>query len=464
MTMEIIRLSVSLALFAVIGWNILFWIIKRDRSFAFAEKCALSFILGIGAITVQMFIYSILRIRFSIASLLLPHVFITILNHFAYIRTAPTGETPLPAAMGSTFDKALICGIGFQVLHAFFKALIKPMDSFDSIGNFAFKSKMFFMQGHIPYELFLNRSIDIAHPDYPLLIPLSEAWVYMFLGNWNDLLVKAMFPLFFVSLLIILYFTLKRVAGKRLALISAFFLATIPHFLNYATIGYADFALTMFYASSFFYIFLWISFKRDNRYLLLATFLAFFAVWSKHEGVFFLLINLAILGLFTLMNIKKISAREFGGIMIFAVVTVSLTAAWFVYFHSVGFSNEFVNKETLHLSVVLKNLDRIPLVLYEYQKHVFGPKKWNISYLVFLLGLIFYFKTSLRSDFKYITLSILLAFAGYGFFYLITPLEIKYHLQTAGSRLLIHFLPITVFWISYLAKEILTAEGQVNKT
>jgi len=460
MTMEIIRLAVSLILAALIGWNILFWIIRRDRSFSLAEKCALSFILGIGVLSAQMFIYSLLRIRFSIPSLLLPHLFITVINYFLFIRTAPAGSA-LPAPRNEAIDIALLGGIGFQVFHAFFKALIKPMDSFDSIGNFAFKSKMFFLEKYVPYELFLDRSIDIAHPDYPLLIPLSEAWVYMFLGRWNDLLVKALFPLFFVSLLVILYFALKRVIGKRLALISAFFLATIPHFLNYATIGYADFALTMFYTSSFFYIFLWISYKRENKYLILAGLLAVFAVWTKHEGVFFLLINMAIVTFFAILNWKRVNKSEWIGIAFFLIVPALLTLIWFVYFHSIGFSNEFVNKETLRLSVVLKNLNRVPLVLYEYQKHVFGPKKWNISYFVFLLGLIFYFKTSLRRDFKYITLSILLALAGYGFFYIITPLEIKYHLQTAGSRLLIHFLPIAIFWIGYLAKEISNAESDI---
>ena len=169
------------------------------------------------------------------------------------------------------------------------------MDSFDSIGNFAFKAKMFFMERSIPYELFLNKSIDIQHPDYPLFIPLSETWIYMFLGKWNDLMVKALFPMFFVALLIIFYFALKRVIGKRLALISAFFLATIPHFLNYATIGYADFALAMFYSASFLYLFLWISDRRENKYLFLAGCLSILAVWTKNEGIMLSSINIVIL-------------------------------------------------------------------------------------------------------------------------------------------------------------------------
>lgn len=460
--MEILKLIISLLLSTLVGWNILFWIIKRDRSFALLEKLALSYIIGLGILTMQMFLYSQAGLKFSIFTLLLPHLFIAIATYFYYIRTAPAGSSPAKAKSG-IFERVLIFGIGFQIFHAFFKALIKPMDSFDSIGNFAFKAKMFFTERYVPYELFLQRSIDIQHPDYPLLVPLSETWVYMFLGSWNDLLVKTLFPMFFVALLVIFYFALKRIIEKRLAFVSTFFLATIPHFLNYATIGYADFALTMFCATSFLYIFLWISQRRENKYLFLATPLAIFAVWAKHEGVFFLLINLTLLALFILLNRNQITKKELGGTGLFFSVTVALTIIWFVYFHMIGFSNEFVNRETLCLSHAIGNINRIPLVLYEYQKHIFGPKKWNISYLVFFLGLIFYFKTAFRSHFKYITLFVLLSLAGYGFFYLITPLEVRFHLQTAGSRLLIHFLPITVFWIGYLAKEILHGEADIHR-
>jgi len=172
------------------------------------------------------------------------------------------------------------------------------MDSFDSIGNFAFKAKLFFMEARVPYELFVNKSIDIQHPDYPLFIPLSETWVYMFLGKWNDLFVKALFPMFFAALLVIFYFALKRIIGKRFAFISTFFLATIPHFLNYATIGYADFALAMFYSVSFLYLFLWISYRRENKYLFLAALFSILAVWTKNEGIMLSLVNIAMLLLF----------------------------------------------------------------------------------------------------------------------------------------------------------------------
>lgn len=460
--MATIQLIVSFLVSIVIGWNILFWIIRRDRSFAVPEKIALSYIIGLGAITLQMLAYSLLKIKFSIGTMLLPWLFIICANFFILRKTPPTGKE-IAESKKSAFDIALLMGITFQVFYAFFKALVKPEDSFDAIGNFAFKAKMFFESGRIPFELFLNKNMDIQHGDYPLFIPLSQAWTYMFIGGWNDLLVKALFPMFFVALLIILYFTLRRITGNRLALVSAFFMATIPHFLNYATIGYADFALAMFYSISFFYLFLWIAYKRENKYLLLAAVLSILAIWAKNEGALLSLISISILLLFVILERKEMTANEMRGIAYFSIAVIAAGTLWFVFIHSVGLSNEFINKDTLKGSLVIKNLGRIPLILNDYQKHVFGPKKWNISLLVFFAGLILYFKTAFKGYTKYITLSILFAFLGYGVFYLITPLEIKYHLQTAGSRVLLHFLPVVVFWIGYMAKEITDAENNIYR-
>ena len=460
--MEIIRLIISFIVAVAVGWNILFYIIKRDLSFPLFEKLALSYIIGLGTLTLQMFLYSLLNIKFSIFSLLLPHIFAWLLTSFIFVKTRPTGKR-LQEVKNQSFDLILIGGILFQTFHAFFKALIKPMDSFDSIGNFAFKSKLFFMERYVPYELFLNKSIDIQHGDYPLFIPLSETWVYMFLGKWNDLLVKALFPMFFIALLVILYFTLKRIIGKRLALVSTFFLATIPHFLNYATIGYADFALAMFYSAGFFYLFLWIRERHENKYLSLACLFSLLALWTKQEGAMLSLINIAILIIFAILARRDITKKEIRSIFYFGFIIVAVCLVWFGYLNTLGLSHESVSEETFKLSRALGNLNRIPLILYEYQKHVFGPKKWNISLLLFFAGLIVYFRKAFKGHFKYITLSILMAFLGYSAVYLITPVEIHYYVRGTGSRVLIHFLPVVVFWLGYLAKEILDAEGNIYR-
>jgi hypothetical protein len=89
--------------------------------------------------------------------------------------------------------------ISFEVLYVFFRTLIKPMESYDSIAIYALKSKIFYLEKIIPPDFFRNFASFVPHIEYPLLIPLAEAGLYTFLGSLNDLLVKMIFPLYYAA-------------------------------------------------------------------------------------------------------------------------------------------------------------------------------------------------------------------------------------------------------------------------
>jgi len=128
----------------------------------------------------------------------------------------------------------------FEVLYVFFRALIRPMESYDSIAMYAFKSKIFYLAKMIPPDFFKSFSDFVPHIEYPLLIPLAETQFYAFLGYLNDLLVKIIFPLYYVALLAVSYSISKRFLNRRASLLFTFLLATIPQVTDFATNGYAD--------------------------------------------------------------------------------------------------------------------------------------------------------------------------------------------------------------------------------
>ena len=69
------------------------------------------------------------------------------------------------------------------------------------------KAKIIYLAGGINKSFFTDIAANFqgAHADYPLLIPLSEAWVYTFLGSFNDILAKAIFPCFYLSFIFVFY-------------------------------------------------------------------------------------------------------------------------------------------------------------------------------------------------------------------------------------------------------------------
>jgi len=92
--MDILRLVLSFIAATAVGWNILFWFVKRDISFSVLEKLALSYITGLGALTLQMFFYSLAGIKFSLFTLLLPHAALTVVTGFIFMNSMPTGSMP----------------------------------------------------------------------------------------------------------------------------------------------------------------------------------------------------------------------------------------------------------------------------------------------------------------------------------------------------------------------------------
>ncbi len=105
----------------------------------------------------------------------------------------------------------------------------------------------------------------------------------------------------------------------------------------------------------------------------------------------------------------------------------------------------------------LGNIDRIPRILYEFQKQFFGPKKWNILWVIFFTLFFFNLKRAFKGKILYITALLFLIMCAYGFAYLLIPLRpnepINWIIGSALSRLFIHFTPLAVYWIAVICRE-----------
>ncbi len=292
----------------------------------------------------------------------------------------------------------------------------------------------------------------MPHREYPLLIPLAETYFYTFLGSLNDLLVKIIFPLYYIALLTTFYFVSRRFLNRRESLFFTFLLATIPQITDFATNGYADIPFAFYCSISFFYLYLWLR-QNKNSILVLSFVFSVFAMWTKAEGLMFALINTAII-IICMVKEKRIRAIgiAYAAMSLFVVITYVL--AW----RTIGLAvnADFTGTQAPLISKIITGFKRIPAILYEYQIQFFGPKKWNIIWIVFITGFVLGFKKIFSKDILPVTLAILLVFSGYSIVYMLSsvPQGFGWHLSTSGSRLFIHFLPITVLWLALLFKEL----------
>jgi hypothetical protein len=105
------------------------------------------------------------------------------------------------------------------------RALTEPMWANDFIAIWGLKGKTIFGAVGYPERL---RSLEFAHPEYPLGLPLLYAGISFLTGRWDDHAMALIFPLFQIATLLVLFGWLRRrgvsaaVAGLAAATVAWF--------------------------------------------------------------------------------------------------------------------------------------------------------------------------------------------------------------------------------------------------
>jgi hypothetical protein len=415
------------------------------------EKLGLSCLFGFGAVTLQMFMMSLLGMRLTRSAILLPWVAVAAVNAIRFFRTPLKSPLRPPARVGSL---ALIALIALQTCYNFFRALIRPIEAYDAVAIYGLKAKMIYLSGGIGSGFFRSIALNFngAHADYPLLIPLSKAWAYIFMGSFNDILVKAIFPLFFMSFLFIFYAALKRITQKTFpSVFFTFALASIKQFSDYSTIALADLSLGVYFAISVFYAYFWFR-SRNMPFLTVSLISSVLCLWTKNEGSLLVLLVVFILLSYAVANAKSITKREIVPLSLYVLVIFAGFLSWGMFKSGISAVNENFNLSMVNFSNLTANLGKLPAILYEYQKQLFGFKKWNIVWILFIIVLFKEFRRAFSGDTKYVALIPFLFLLGYTFVYIFSAVEIDFFLRKTFSRFLLHILPITVFLIALLVK------------
>lgn len=447
-----IRLLLGFLVTIFAGYNILLMVFRKNlRELYNLEQIFISFALGIAFITLELFIYSSLRLEWSLINIVLPWLVLVVVNLFLSADKKAIEKRSFEKQKLNLLEKFLICIIALEIVYVFFRASCFPLSDYDGLAIWGIKAKSFYLKGTVFTDIFTEKVFLPAHPDYPLLLPLGEAWVYKTLGEFNDYLVKALFPIYFIGTLAVFYSCLIRLFKRKAALLFTFFLATVSQFRNFGFTSYAEIVLVFYFTASFLYLFLWMK-KENFSYLILSALLAFSGIWTKNEGSMLFLVNLIVLAI--MLIDKKINlSKKIIYFLTYSLIVVLLFSPWIIFKSSNGLSNDVINKDTMKISVAFKNLNRILPILNEYQKHVFGPKKWNIIWILVILIFILKFKNIFKDDQKYFTYAVIFCFLGYALVYIITPQNLGWHLSTSGSRIILHFLPISLFWAALCTRK-----------
>ena len=450
--MEILKLLSAILATALIGYSVLQSILKGRGGYSFSEKAALSFGLGMGLVAFEMILFSILGWGFNLAFLVLCWLPFFIYALYITVRQAGSDsedKTGSSAFKGSRVYKIIFFIMGLQIVSVFLRALSKPLESYDGIINFGIKAKIFLASNAVPLISQAFEGIGRGHMDYPILIPLAETWIYKFIGAYNDQLVKIIFPLVFVAFIVTFYHATRRFYNRRYALLFSFFLCTVPQVANYATIGYADLTFTFFVTMSFISLFRYFT-EEDTSCLILSSLLSGFGFLTKNEGISFAFANLVIIAIFILrQKVRGSQIKRFA--VYYAIPLVIVTAGWVFIKGKLGVENTDIDITALTIKRLGENFSYIPFALNKFQQEVFGPKKWNILWVLVLAGIVLRHRRFREFPGKLIGVFMLVnVFVYFTANMIYLGGNLYFHINTTLSRFMIHFSGAATFMIAYL--------------
>ncbi|MBS1787365.1 MAG: hypothetical protein JST85_06575 [Acidobacteria bacterium] len=377
--MEFLLLTIALLLLLLAGLGLSLLLLPK-RPVGVAELFALSFLFGSAFVSASSFLLGFLcsggRLRWSVSLLCAAIGWLGI-----RCRTAK-----LSIGDRSGLSKWLFALATIQVTSVAWISFVRVL-GWDGLFNFEFKARLAFLNGGVtPLDFFSDPSRTWTLQSYPLLLPLTESWLYLWLGRADQQLVKLLFPLFFAAALCLL-----STANQRFCLrywrkfVPLLLIFTVPALLigdGSASSGYADFPLAVFYLAAVIYLAeFWRS--EDDSALRLAGAIAAAGCWLKQEGAILWLCLIALAAIrFALLraswrNWKELAKAALPGLLV--------VVGWQLFVR--GFSLPEVSQfSTISFATLRGNLWRAPLIAEAELRELANWRHWGALWLLVLVA------------------------------------------------------------------------------
>jgi hypothetical protein len=421
-------------------------------------KLGVFWILGLGAISLELLWFSWLKIDWNIYFLDLPWLILTmfylvtkrkeIICSILKFKKSFSGK-PLLLMLKKIQKKidlknivivTILLAITFFLTHQTIKL---PVWDWDGWAIWNFKAQVFYLKGGITLDFLRNpQLISNSHMDYPLLLPLAQVWIYEHLRLINTDISKIIFPITFFSLLCIFFGGLWQYSKKIiLPIIFTTLLALTPNITNIFQSNYADPILLTTVLAAFILGFLAAK-EKKNDFLFLCLILLGLCGWIKNEGqvIFFLgAISVALTILWQLN--KELSKKLF----IWLIFSCLIWLPWYLYvkhFH-LSIDNWFGN---LTVGFTLSHFSRIKELIYAFYDKINYQDDWGVAFLFFLFFALYNFILRTKNYFYY--LIVIIWMFVYMSIYFFTPNNLDWQIETSLGRLMDHICPAAIFLIA----------------
>lgn len=389
--LNIIKLIVSLLICTIPGYLLVQLATKEINNFY--EKSMLAVGLGLGINGIIIFLLGIAHIPISYLSVLSSEIILFIV-FLVFCRLQRVGIIPKAKNLSinlqnSWLEKGLIAYLLVKCAYSLFEALIKPVTDWDAWARYSLVAKGILLKG-----TFLNPYLLGRLEDYPPLVIFNQAWFLIGQGAWNDITLKIIGPVLFISLICIFYINLKDTLNKTSALFYCALLASLPFLLYHSSTAYLDFPLTCFYTISTLYLIRHMR-NDDPASLNISLLYLGFCVWIKRGGTYLAIINLLALLIFYLLKYKPIKIQTLMPRAAYAIgIVLGMALPWLIY-NRIVVENHY-DQITSIIGSAVSNTSHGDLlsVLQIMTNKIFLSANWHLAALLFIVSLAFFFKNN----------------------------------------------------------------------
>jgi hypothetical protein len=442
--MDFLLLAVALLVLMVGGAGLTLLLLPNGLRTGTPELFALSFLFGSAVVSALSFVFGFLvsgtYLRWTVASSC-----VSLGLAGLWRRGWPVKPREVLPADGAGW---LLLALNAIQISAVARIGFGRVLGWDGLFNFESKARLAFLNGGaIPIAFFSDPTRTWMLQSYPLLLPLAESWLYLWLGRADQELVKIIFELFFVAALCLLRSGSQRfgIAGWR-KLVAPFLLFIAPLLLigdGSTSSGYADFPLAVFYLAAV----IWVAeFWRsgDGAALRLAGVLLAAACWLKQEGAILWLTAVLIVAFRIWFG--EGARRRWRSLAALALPGAAVLAGWQAFVrwnHSLNVS-QF---SPLRFSTLRANLPRVPANFLAVGGEFANWRHWGAFWLIAVGVTVMAWRSTSR-DWKMLPLFVLLPAAVYSGVYIFSlwPSFLT-HLESSFPRLLVHVTMVAVWLV-----------------
>ena len=417
----------------VAGYGLLALLVGQKTRFSLTEQIAFSWLLGIGSVSLLLWIFG-LFVHGGLLPTLVSIVCLS-LGFVGWRRMVPVplrrSPTPCEIFLGII--------IVIEIAIVFYLSFVHTL-GWDGLLNWEIKARYAFANGGVLPATYLSDSgRAFSHPEYPLAIPFTELWLYLWLGEADQFCAKAIFPIFYVGGTFLLVALGKRLTGRTgIGLFLAAFLFFVPQITveaGSAVVGYADFPLSIFYLATIGCLFCATEPKNDAFFRLYAAFLALLP-WVKRDGLILWTVAAAC-GVFVILRTKK-SPLFFLGFL----PGLLIICGWHLYLSSMH-ALQAADFVPVNLETLGAHLNRILPLLSAFLAEFYNLPTWSLFWFVVAVGVAYLLRRLRDPGVLVLLTALVVPIVLYLFTYIFSnwPNYLE-HVGLSISRLLMHVVAV----------------------